>query len=118
MSNNRIVSRLASQKLTVEWAPFKLAEEIDEATLLEAAEVLQTEFVSKQPGFISRELLKGQGNQWAEIIYWNSLEEAEQASQNATNSPICLKYFALMIGPDPNDPSAGVTHFEQVKTYQ
>lgn len=118
MSNNRTVSRLASQKLIVEWAPYKVAEEIDEATLLEASEALQTEFISKQSGFISRELLKGQGNQWVDIIYWNSLEEAEQASQNAANSPICLKYFALMIDADPNDPSAGVTHFEQVKTYK
>lgn len=112
MSNSRSI------KLTVEWAPFKLAEGVDEATLLAASEALQSEFVSKQSGFIRRELVKVKDNQWADIVYWNSLEEAEQAAKNAANSPVCFKYFELMIGEDPNDPGTGVAHFEVVKTYQ
>lgn len=105
------------KKLTVEWAPFQLAEGVDETALLAASESLQSEFVSKQSGFIKRELVKAKDNQWVDIVYWNSLEEAERAAKNAMNSPICLKYFELMVGADPNDPSAGVMHFEVVKTY-
>jgi len=106
-----------SKKVTVEWAPFQLAEAVDEATLLAASEALQSEFVSQQSGFIKRELVKAKDNQWVDIVYWNSLEEAEQASRNAMNSPVCLKYFELMVGADPADPSAGVMHLEVVKTY-
>ncbi len=103
---------------TIEWAPFKIAHGVDEATLIKASNELQAEFISKQSGFIKRELLKGKDNQWVDIIYWRSREEAEQAGKNAMNSAICQKYFSLMASFDPNDPNAGVFHFEQVKTYQ
>jgi hypothetical protein len=107
-----------TNKITVEWAPFTLAEGVDEATLLAASEALQSEFISKQSGFISRELLKGEGNQWVDIIHWNSLAEAEQAARQAADSPICFKYFALMQNVDHDDPGAGVFHFERVRSYK
>jgi hypothetical protein len=111
-------SKLTNTKLIVEWAPFQLAEGIDEATLIKISAAVQTDFLSKQSGFVKRDLLKGKDNQWVDILYWNSREEAEQAFKNAEKSPACLKYFSLMIGPDPDDPSAGVSHFEQIMTYQ
>lgn len=111
------MSHNQSKKVVVEWAPFELAEGVDEATLLAASEVLQSEFVSQQSGFIKRELVKANDKQWVDLVYWNSLEEAEQAAKNVANSPVCLKYFELMVGADPDDPSAGVLHLEVVKTY-
>jgi hypothetical protein len=105
------------KNITVEWAPFQLVESVDEATLLAASEILQSEFLSQQGGFIKRELVKAKDNQWVDIVYWNSLAEAEQAAMNAANSPVCYKYFALMVGADHDDPSAGVLHLEVVKTY-
>ena len=112
------MSHNLSKKVTVEWAPIQLAEVVDETALLAASEALQSEFVSKQSGFIKRELLKANDKQWVDIVYWNSLEEAEQAARNAMNSPVCLRYFELMVGADPDDPSAGVLHFEVAQTYQ
>ncbi len=117
MSTHLTASPTTSNRLTIEWAPFTLVEGVDEATLIAASDVLQTEFLSQQPGFIKRELLKGHNNQWVDIVYWNSRAEAEQAARNAANSPVCYKYFALMVGADHDDPNAGVLHFEQVKTY-
>jgi hypothetical protein len=107
-----------SKKLTIEWAPFQLVEGVDEATLLAASEALQSEFVSRQSGFIRRDLVKTKENHWVDIVYWNSPEAAEQAVQNAANSPVCFKYFSLMAGADHADPGAGVTHLEVVKTYE
>jgi len=111
-------SKLTNTKLIVEVAPFQLAEGIDEATLIKASDAVQTDFLSKQSGFIKRDLLKGKENQWVDIIYWNSLQDAEKAIKNAEKSRACLKYFSLLIGPDPDDPSAGVSHFERIMTYQ
>jgi hypothetical protein len=102
---------------SIEWAPFRLADGIDETTLLAASEALQREFISQQPGFIRRELLKGQANQWADIIYWDSLSAAEEASHKAMHSPVCHTYFALMLGADPENLAVGVSHFEQVQIY-
>jgi hypothetical protein len=53
---------------SIEWAPFRLADGIDETTLLTASEALQREFISQQRGFIRRELLKGQANQWFDPV--------------------------------------------------
>ena len=92
--------------------PFSVVAGTDEATVLAAADHVQTEFLIQQPGFVRRELFKGNANQWVDIIYWNSPEEAEQAQRNAADSSVCSMYFALMTNAD-----AGVLHFEHVKTY-
>lgn len=101
---------------TIESAPFTLAAGVDEATLLAASDVLQREFVSQQRGFIRRELLKGPANRWVDLVYWDSMAAAEEASRNAMNSPICHTYFAPMVGDDA-DLAAAVSHFEQVQIY-
>jgi len=53
-----------------------------------------------------------------DIVYWRSGDDAEQASRNARTSPICRKYFNLMVNADPKYPNAGVLHFEQIRTYE
>jgi heme-degrading monooxygenase HmoA len=75
--------------IVVEWAPFQIAEGTDETKLLRASEALQSEFLSKQKGFLRRELLHGPGQQWVDLVYWESREAAEVAAQNAANSPVC-----------------------------
>jgi hypothetical protein len=101
---------------TIEWAPFTLAEGVNETTLLAASDVLQREFVSQQRGFIRRELLKGQARGWVDLVYWDSLSAAEEAAGNAMHSPVCQTYFALMVQDDA-DLAAAVSHFEQVQIY-
>ncbi len=101
----------------IEWAPFRLAEGVSEAVLLAASEALQTGFISKQKGYVKRELAKTADGQWVDVIHWDSAESAEKAMQNAAENPICFKYFSLLVGPDHNDPSMGVTHLSVVKSY-
>ena len=117
MGSQPTTARTTSQPIALEWAPFTVVAGTDEATLLAAADLVQTEFLSQQPGFIKRELLKGHNNQWVDIVYWNSRAAAEQAARKAATSPVCYQYFALMVGADHDDPNAGMLHFEQVKTY-
>jgi hypothetical protein len=102
---------------TIEWAPFMLVDGVDEATLLVASEALQREFLSQQPGFVRRELLRGTGNQWVDLVYWASQEAAEAAMQNVASSSVCHRYFALMAGADAGEPGAGVLHLAQVAQY-
>jgi hypothetical protein len=101
---------------TIERAPFTLAEGVDETRLLAASDVLQREFVSQQRGFVWRGLLKGQARGWVDLVYWDSLSAAEEATRNAMNSPVCQNYFALIVGEDA-DLATAVSHFEQVQIY-
>jgi hypothetical protein len=103
--------------VTIEWAPFRLADGVDEESLLQASDAIQTGFLSKQKGFVRRELLKSVNGQWADLVYWDSEEAAARAMDQAAESATCLEYFKLMTGPDGADPGAGVLHFVTAKTY-
>ncbi len=103
--------------MTIEWAPFTLADGVDEASLLRASEVLQADFISRQRGFVRRELLKGEQREWIDLLYWDSHEAAQQAMQNAASSPVCLQYFQLLASVDDSDPTKGVSHFAVVREY-
>lgn len=102
----------------IEIAPFTLKPDVDEATLIAASDELEAGFLSQQAGYISRDLVKGENGEWMDIVYWRSLAEAQAVMEDAMNSPICLKYFELMVMADPDDPSNGVKHFLGVKRYQ
>ena len=118
MTQNLSSSQAMPTDMTIEWAPFTVAEGVDEATLYAASTALQQEFLSQQLGFIRRELLKGTDNQWCDLVYWESRAAADQASQNASNSPVCYRYFTLMQGTDHTELGAGVLHFQRVKSYE
>ena len=96
----------------VEWAPFSLKEGVNEQAMLEAAELIQREFLSKQEGFIKRELLKGADHKWVDILHWTSKEAAEKVMQNVMSSKACQQYFQCMA-----DAVEAPLHFEQVKTW-
>ncbi len=103
--------------IVIEWAPFELAEGFDEKALLQASATLQKDFLSKQRGFIRRELLRGKGKQWVDLVYWQSWEDAEQAAKNAASSAVCRNYFQCMLAADHDDPNAAIFHFERMESY-
>ena len=120
MWNTMTGSATLPPTLTLEWAPFTLVAGVDEATLRAASDALQTEFLKEQPGFVRRELIRGQDNQWVDVVYWRSRADADQATIKIADSPVCHRYFSLMAGmTDANhaDPAAGVSYFEQIASY-
>lgn len=105
------------KKIVVEMAPFTLAEGVTEKMLLDASSVLQEDFLSNQPGFIKRELLKRSHHEWLDVVYWKDAQSADEAVKNSTNSPVCHMYFQLMIGEDHMNPGNGVKHYERISEY-
>ena len=101
----------------VEFAPFRLAEGVDESALLVASDALQAEFFSQQKGFLRRDLVKTAEGTWADVAYWDSMESVQQAMQNAHNYPAALKYFQLMAEPEQSSPSTGMMLLSVVKSY-
>ncbi|HSL45214.1 MAG TPA: hypothetical protein VK897_17405 [Anaerolineales bacterium] len=101
----------------IEFAPFKLAEGVDEAKLLAASDALQAEFLSQQKGFIKRDLVKNGNGKWADIAYWESRESVEQAMQKAPTNPAAIRYFQLMVSTESNDASVDVMLLHIAKSY-
>ena len=52
------------------------------------------EFISKQSGFISRTTSKLGENRWIDIVYWESMQEAKDASEEAMKSETCGVFFS------------------------
>lgn len=104
-----------NQAIVVEWAPFEMAAHVSETQLTEAAEVLERDFLSRQKGYVRRELLKGKGSQWVDLVYWSSPEDAALAAKAANESEVCYRYFSLMAGVE--NAEQGVSHFTRVKSW-
>jgi hypothetical protein len=102
-----------SNKLTVEWAPFKVAANVSDAELFTAANALENNFLKQQPGYVRRELLKGERRNWVDLVYWSSPESAQAASKSFMNSTACQQYFALMADTD----GSGVAHYSQAQCW-
>lgn len=101
----------------IEFARFTLAEGVDEATFLAAADALQADFLSQQKGFIQRDLVSATGNEWADIIYWENRESVEHAMQEAPDNPAALRYFQLMANTGRADASGQMLLMNIVKSY-
>ena len=102
--------------VTIEWAPFEVAADVTDEQLENAAAELELNFLQQQDGYIRRELLKGKGKQWVDLVYWSSLEAAQKAAEAANTSNAFHDYFSLMIGLE--DAEDGISHYRQVKTWQ
>lgn len=113
----KTTSTLDSTTTIVEWAPFKLREGVSEAEFLRASDVFQREFVSRQPGFLRRELLRGKDGQWVDLVIWKDQTSADAVMAAAMEHPACLQYFTFMPPFDTADPGAGVLHFARQREY-
>jgi len=105
-----------SEKI-VEMAPIKLLPGKTEQDLLRASEKFQQGFVSTLKGFISRELVHVKDNEYADIVHWESMQDAKAVLTQEMNSDACLEFFSLMEMDEAN-PEGGVSHFKSLALYE
>lgn len=66
----------------IEVATFKLKDGVTYQQFSPLDKAVETEHVSKQAGFLSRETAKGSEGEWLVIVHWDSIENAD-ASMNS-----------------------------------
>jgi hypothetical protein len=98
----------------MEWNTFKLRPAVSEQSLIAASEVLQREFLSLQPGFVRRQLLRAADGSYVDLVWWDSRQAASEAMTKAVGSQCSSAYFALM---NDADPDARMHLFEAVADY-
>jgi hypothetical protein len=106
-----------TKRMYVQLAPIRLKDGFDEKALLEASDAFQVSFVSKQEGIMKRVLLKGQDGGYADLVFFESKDDAERVARIEESSQECLDFFKIMKAPDENLPDMGVLSFEHIKTY-
>ena len=107
----------AEKLIAVEWAPFVKAINVTDEQLLEAADRVNLMFLAKQPGFIKRELIKKNDGEYADVIHWETKEDAESAGEMVFNCNECLGYFKMMDEELSTSAGAGFSHYSILKTW-
>jgi heme-degrading monooxygenase HmoA len=103
-------------RAVIEMANIRLAEGKTEADLLDASARFQDEFLAAVPGFLSRELVRLDNGEYADIVRWESMEAAEAIMEKVASSAACQRYFSVMAA-NADDPADGVAHFRVLATY-
>ncbi len=82
--------------VVVEWAPFRIADGVSEAELLSASDRLHEEVLRHHPGFVHRELVRLEGGQWADLVFWRNQETVQAIMAQAPRDPVFGAYFRCM----------------------
>jgi hypothetical protein len=101
----------------IQLVAIRLKDGVDEKTLLDASDAFQRGFVGKQKGIVRRLLLKGKDGGYADLVFFESKEAADQVARAEETSQECLEFFRIMEAPDEGVPDMGVLSFEHIKTY-
>ena len=77
----------------VEIATFKLQDGVtpDEFYVLDQA--VESQHVSQQPGFISRESAVTEDNEWLAVVHWRSVEDAEASMASFADAPATADFM-------------------------
>lgn len=106
-----------SAELVVEWAPFVKSSQTNEQQLISNADAVNHQFLSLQPGFIKRSLVKKDKQNYADIVYWKSLENAQQAAEKVAACKVCNQYFALMDFEKSKFSGSGFSYYKILKEW-
>ena len=94
-------------KNALEIVTYKIKDGVKVPDFLKASEEMEERFARKQEGFLSRTFARGEGNDWVDVIRWQTMADAEAASKAAMESPACAPMFGMI-----DEPSVKMMHFE------
>ncbi|MCB9202392.1 MAG: hypothetical protein H6604_05030 [Flavobacteriales bacterium] len=73
---------------------YELAENITQEHLLQVANQIITDWMSKLPGFIKWEIHTNKDGSFTDIVYWESQEDAQNAEKEMINIPNAPEWYA------------------------
>jgi len=95
----------------VEFASFSLKNGTSSQNFLSVSDKFNREFLSKQKGYISRNLVVD-GKTWADLVLWETMEDALTALDTAEGNAAACEYISFL-----NEESISVRHFSVEKKY-
>lgn len=94
--------------LTVEIVQFRLKPGVEDMTFVAAAEAMLPD-LRAVPGFVRRELLRGDENLWVDLVHWRSLSEALAAMDVMMTKPSAGPFMGAL-----DESSIVMHHLQQV----
>jgi hypothetical protein len=86
--------RLAVASDVVEVVTLKLKPGVNYADFAPIDKAVETQHVSKQPGFIARESAAGENGEWLVIIHWRSAKDADASMASFASAPAAQDFMA------------------------
>ena len=81
---------------TVEIVRFRLKEGTDREEFLRQNRGVDKNFVSQQPGFISRVTAEGEDGEWIVVLHWEKPEHAQASMDKFVGAPESSDFTALI----------------------
>ncbi|GAB3484687.1 hypothetical protein [Marinomonas epiphytica] len=85
-----------AEGVAIEWAPFVKVSGVTDDQLVTSANAVNDGFLINQKGFIKRELIKKNDDEYADVIYWKTQSDAAAAGEKVNTCAKCSDYFKLM----------------------
>lgn len=101
----------------IQLVAFELKDGVDEPQLLQASDAFQEGFLSRQPGIQRRLLLRARHGGYADLIFFDSQEHADQIAR-AESSSEAFRALLQLLRPASAPRGSGVLSFEQLKAYE
>ncbi len=99
----------------IEWAPFIKTSGVTDEQLIIKANLVNSDFLIKQKGFMKRELIKKNDKEYADVIYWETKAHAVTAGEKVNTCVKCGEYFELMeMGEKAGE---GFSHYTIIKSW-
>jgi hypothetical protein len=95
----------------IEVVRYKLEKGVTDSQVAELSDKLQKE-VELQPGYIARRLAKSTEGEWVDLVFWNSLDDALNASNHINNLPLASLFMKLV-----NTESVAFDHYECIQEF-
>lgn len=95
----------------IEYASFNLRAGVSTPDFLLASDRFNDLFLSAQHGYVSRKLLAKDG-MWADLVVWETMDDAVNALNAANNDAVAVEYVSLM-----DEKSIAFHHFTIQKSY-
>lgn len=96
---------------TVEIVQFRLKSGVDEGAFLAAAVAIQAA-IARLPGFLTRELLKGEDGLWVDVVHWRSEAEALAAAEAFPTIPEMAPFVAML-----DETAMTMLHLAQARSF-
>ena len=96
----------------LEIAEVRIKKDVSEEDFIKAAENVHKNFLAKQAGLVSHHSYKSEEGTWIDLVRWNDKKSADDASQKAMQSEVCIPWFSMM-----DEKSITMRHVTLVKKW-
>lgn len=78
----------------IEVVTFKLSGGVTAAQFRLVDQEVEAQYVSRQPGFVSRESAAGEHGEWLVIVHWRSAADANSSMASFETAPAAAKFMS------------------------